>query len=77
MGTAAGHRVTADTDPGPTLRETLKALQAEVEQAEESHLAHLRKHSCRGRCKTARDLGELVADAQYRLGATRFLNADG
>jgi len=66
--------VSAETDPGPTLRETLRALQAEVEQAEESHLAHLRKHPCRGRCKTARELGEKVADAQYRLGTTRFLN---
>jgi hypothetical protein len=66
--------VSAETDPGPSLRETLKALQAEVEQAEESHLAHLRRHPCRGRCKTALDLGKVVADAQYRLGMTRFLN---
>jgi hypothetical protein len=66
--------VTTGTDREPTLRERLKALQSDVDEAEESHHEHLRKHPCRGRCKTARELGEKVADAQYQLGMTRFLN---
>ena len=68
--------MTAETVPGPTLRERLKSLQSDVDEAEESHLAHLRKHSCRGRCETARELGGKVADAQYQLGVTRFLNEE-
>lgn len=76
MGTAAGLGVTAGTDPEPTLRETLKAMRAEVDEAEESHHEHLRRHPCRGRCKTALQLGEKVAGAQYQLGMTRFLNEE-
>lgn len=67
--------MTAETDP-LSLRERLKLLREDLEEATESHLDHLRSHPCRGRCAIARELGEAVATAERAYGLTRFLNAD-
>lgn len=67
---------TAGTDHIP-LRVLLKEMSDDLNQAVDIHLAHLKRCGCRGHCKAARALGEQVADAQYRLGVTRFLNEGG
>lgn len=67
--------MTAETDRPPSLREILKGMAGDLEQAADKHLDHLRRCGCQGRCGTALKLGEKVVDAQRRLALTRFVNA--
>jgi hypothetical protein len=60
-----------------SLRARLRELQAELDEASDAVLGHLRDHGCQGKdCAEAKALSDRVADAQYQLNMTRFLNEE-
>jgi len=71
--------VTAGTDRAPSLRTTLRELQAALDSAAAEHLAHRGEHGCRegSGCHAGEYLSARVADLQGRLGMTRFASEEG
>jgi hypothetical protein len=60
-----------------SLRGRLRELQAEFDEASDAVLGHLRGHGCQGKgCAEALHRHLALADAQYQLNMTRFLNED-
>ena len=67
----------SDVGPPVSLPRRLRELQAELDDASDAVLEHLRGHGCRGKdCDEAKALSNRLADAQYRLSMSRFLNED-
>ena len=61
--------------PPSSLRTHLRDLQAALDDAAAAHLAHRQEHGCReGMCPEGKRLAGRVAEADWQLGMTRFLN---
>lgn len=69
--------MTADPDARPvSLRSHLRDLQATRDEAGRLLREHLTEHACRGTCTEGRRLAGLLADHDYQIQLTRFLNED-
>jgi hypothetical protein len=70
--------MTADPDARPlSLRSHLREVQAALDEAAAEHFAHRREHHCReGQCAEGLRLARSVADQQFALSMTRFLNEE-
>jgi hypothetical protein len=71
--------MTADPDARPvSLRSHLRELQRALDDAAAEHFAHRQACHCKegSGCTEGRQLASRVADAQFTLGITRFLNED-
>lgn len=69
--------VTAPADRPLSLRRHLRELKAALDDATLAYQSHLESCGCRGFCLKAGDLQYVLAQAQYQLNMTRFLNEDG
>jgi hypothetical protein len=67
-------------DPGihpSSLRTVLREAQRALDDAAAEHFTHRREHHCReGQCAEGLRLARSVADAQFALSMTRFLNQE-
>jgi hypothetical protein len=71
--------MTADPAAAPvSLRSHLRDLQRVLDDAAAEHFAHRQACHCRegSGCTEGRQLAGRVADAQFTLGMTRFLNQE-
>jgi hypothetical protein len=72
--------VTAEPAARPlSLRSHLRELQRELDDAAAEHFAHRQACHCRegSGCTEGRQLAAVVADKQFAIGMTRFLNEAG
>jgi hypothetical protein len=62
-----------------SLRSHLRELQTALDEAAAEHFAHRQACHCRegSGCTEGRQLSAVVAERQWQLGMTRFLNEDG